>query len=373
MEVESQVSSRNEVPKEEKKINSVLKLSLLVLNCLVLAIGNCGGPLVMRLYFIHGGTKIWLSSWLETGGWPIMFIPLSISYIYRRCTNDPNGETKVFFITPYLFMASAGLGLLTGLDDFFYAYGVSHLPISTTALIQTTHLAFTAGFAFLIVKQKFTSYSINSIVLLTVGAVLLGLHGSSDRPNNESNKEYYIGFFMIVATAALYGFVLPMVELTCKKAKQTVTYTLVMEMQLVMSLFSTVFCTIGMLINKDFQGIAREAKEFGLGKTMYYVVLASSAILWQFFFMGVIGVIFCSSSLLSAVVAAVLLPFTQILGVLIYHEKFKAEKAIALFLSLWGFASYLYGEFKGTNKKKNAAEPKTATLTPSQTQTLGGI
>ncbi|KAK9163413.1 hypothetical protein Syun_004315 [Stephania yunnanensis] len=372
MEVESQVSSsQNEVSKEEKKINSVLKLSLLVLNCLVLAIGNSGGPLVMRLYFIHGGSKIWLSSWLETGGWPIMFIPLSISYLYRRGTNS-NGETKVFFITPYLFMASAGLGLLTGLDDFFYAYGVSHLPISTTALIQTTHLAFTAGFAFLIVKQKFTSYSINSIVLLTVGAVLLGLHGSSDRPNKESNKEYYIGFFMIVATAALYGFILPMVELTYKKAKQTVTYTLVMEMQMVMSLFSTVFCTIGMLISNDFQAIPREAKEFKLGKTMYYVVLASSAILWQFFFMGVIGVIFCASSLLSAVVAAVLLPLTQILGVLIYHEKFKAEKAVALFLSLWGFASYMYGEFKGTNKNKKAAESKTATLTPSHTQTSRG-
>ncbi|KAK9114743.1 hypothetical protein Syun_021540 [Stephania yunnanensis] len=255
MEMESQTR------KENKKIKSVLKLFILVLNCLVLAIGNTGGPLLLRIYFIKGGKKIWLSSWLETGGWPVMFLPLTISYLYRRRTN-PNTKTKVCFITPTLFMASAALGLLNGVDDYFFSYGASRLLVSTSALIVSTQLAFTAVFAFLLT-------------------------------------------------------------------------------------------------------IPGEAKEFALGEPYYYVLLSFSAIVWQFFFMGTIGVIFCASSLLSAVMMAVLLPLIVILAVLILHEKFKAEKAVSLVLSLWDFISYLYGEIKETNKKKKASKSEAITITES--------
>ena len=130
---------------------------------------------------------------------------------------------------------------------------MARLPISTAALIIATQLAFTAGFAFLLVKQKFTSFSINAVVLLTVGAGVLALHTSSDRPAHESNREYILGFLMTLAAAALYGFILPLVELTYKKSKQEMSYTLVMEIQMIMCLFATVFCTVGMLVNNDFK------------------------------------------------------------------------------------------------------------------------
>lgn len=102
------------------------------------------------------------------------------------------------------------------------------------------------------------------------------------------------------------------------------------------------------------QVIPREARDFGLGETKYYVVIVWSAIIWQAFFLGAIGVVFCSSSLLSGIIIAVLLPLTEILAVIFYQENFKAEKGVALALSLWGFVSYFYGEIK-QNKKKNLA------------------
>ncbi|XP_050253933.1 purine permease 3-like [Quercus robur] len=323
---------------------------LLILSCILLSIGNCGGPLIMRLYFIHGGKRVWFSSWLETGGWPIILVPLIITYLNRRAKQG--SSTKRFFMRPPLFIASAVIGILTGLDDYLYAYGVARLPVSTSSLIIASQLAFTAAFAFLLVKQKFTSYSINAVVLLTIGAGVLALHTSNDRPNGESNKEYFAGFFMTLGASALYGFVLPLVELTYKKAKQAITYSLVMEIQMVMSLFATLFCTIGMLINKDFQAIPREARAFELGETKYYVVIVWSAIIWQCFFMGAVGIIFCASSLLSGIVIAVLLPVTEVLAVIFYREKFQAEKGVALALSLWGFVSYFYGEIKDDKKKK---------------------
>ena len=128
-----------------------------------------------------------------------------------------------------------------------FTYGIAKLPISTSALIIASQLAFTAAFAFLLVKQKFTSYFVNAIFLLSIGAGVLALHNSSDYPANESNKEYYLGFFMILAAATLYGFIFPLVELTYKKAKQAITYSLVMEIQMVMCFFATVFCTVGIV------------------------------------------------------------------------------------------------------------------------------
>lgn len=230
----------------------VMKRLVLVINTVILTLGATGGPLVLRLYFIHGGKRVWLSSALETAAFPVLFIPLAISYFHRRRKN-PHEPTKLFFIQPRLLLAAVVIGVLTGLDDYFYAYGVARLPVSTSALIIASQLAFTATFAYFLVKQKFTAYSFNAVVLMTIGAAVLALHSSADRPAGESSKEYVIGFLMTLAAAILYGFVLPFVELSYKLSKQNITYTLVMEMQLVISVSATVFCVIGMLVNHDFQ------------------------------------------------------------------------------------------------------------------------
>jgi drug/metabolite transporter (DMT)-like permease len=340
---------------EDEKKKKTLKRTLLILNVSMLALGNCGGPMIMRLYFLKGGKGVWISSFLETAGWPFNLIPIIISYSYRR-KKDP--AEKLFSIKPRLFLSCAVIGILTGLDDFIYAYGVARLPISTSALIIATQLAFTAGFAFLLVKQKFTSFTINAVFLLTIGAGILALHTSSDRPAGESNKRYLMGFFMTLGAAALYGFVLPAIEFTYKKAKQRITYSLVLEMQMYISFFATAFCAIGMIAQKEAQTIPKEAREFQLGESKYYVVLVFSAILWQFFFVGAVGVIFCASSLLSGIIIAVLLPVTEILAVLFYHEKFQVEKGVSLVLSLWGFVSYFYGEIQENKKMKRGHVPE---------------
>ncbi|PON63417.1 Purine permease [Parasponia andersonii] len=354
-----------EMDQEDHDQSAKHNRSLLILNCILLTIGNCGGPLIMRLYFIHGGKRVWLSSWLETGGCFIILIPLAAAYFHRR--RRRLASARLVQMEPFLFLGSAVIGLATGFDDYLYAYGVARLPVSTSSLIIASQLAFTAGFAFLLVKQRFTSYSVNAVVLLTVGGAVLALHTSGDRPKGESEKDYVVGFLMTVAAAVLYGFILPLVELMYKKAKQRITYSLVLEIQLVMCFFATLFCTVGMLVNKDFKAIPREARKFELGETTYYVVLVLSAIIWQGFFLGAIGVIFCASSLLSGIVIAVLLPVTEILAVIFYKENFQAEKGVSLALSLWGFVSYFYGEIKQSKKIKKERDNKQPTKSSSST------
>ncbi|PNY02317.1 purine permease 3-like protein, partial [Trifolium pratense] len=269
-----------------------MKKFLLIVNCLILALGNTGGPLMMRLYFIHGGKRVWLSAGLETAGFPLMLFPLIFSYIKRRRINHrPPPSTTTVITTETtttklniismklpLFFAAAFIGILTGLDDYLYAFGVARLPISTSALIIASQLGFTAIFAFILVKQKFTAFTVNAVFLLTIGAGVLAMHTSSDRPAGVSVRQYVIGFLTTVAASALYGFVLPLIELVYKKTKQPLTYSLVMEIQFVMCLFATLFCVVGMIVNNDFKVIPREASNFDLGETTYYVVLVMNAI-----------------------------------------------------------------------------------------------
>lgn len=95
---------------EANKSSLWAKLILLV-NCVVLVIGISGGPLIIRLYFLHGGERIWLSSALQTAGFPLILITLLIAY-FRRCSSTTNA--KLVFMQSRIFMGSVVIGLLTG-------------------------------------------------------------------------------------------------------------------------------------------------------------------------------------------------------------------------------------------------------------------
>lgn len=100
------------------------------------------------------------------------------------------------------------------------------------------------------------------------------------------------------------------------------------------------------------QNIGREAKAFQKGESSYYMVLVGIAILTEFFYLGTVGVIQYASALVAGIIFAVLIPVTEVLAVIFFHEKFDSGKGVALALSVWGFVSYFYGEFKAENQKK---------------------
>uniref|UniRef100_R7WFZ7 Probable purine permease n=1 Tax=Aegilops tauschii TaxID=37682 RepID=R7WFZ7_AEGTA len=316
-----------------------------------MVVGSAFGPLLLRASFLHGGPRKWLSSLLQPAGWPLLLAPLSASFLSRRRSNkDGSSATPLFLMSPRLLAATVAVGLRTGLDDLLYAYGLAYLPVSTSSILISTQLAFTAAFALLLVRQRFTAFSVNAVVLLSVGAAMLGMNAGGDRPAGVTRAQYYAGFGMTLGAAALYGLMLPVMELSqARHAARTgaaVTYILVMEMQIVIGFTATAFSAIGMLVNNDFHAIPREAREFGLGQIGYYLLLAASAIVYQFFFLGTIGAIFYGSALLAGVIMTVLIPVTEVLAVLFFHEPFNGTKGVALALSLWGFVSYLYGEIR---------------------------
>ncbi|CAN1292587.1 Purine permease 3 [Linum perenne] len=305
------------------------KTFLLLFNCFILTLGQVSGPILGRMYFIHGGKKLWLSTWANTAGFPILLIPIAISY---RAAKSTRPKDAIFFPTRWLIGASVLLGILLGFDCYLYSFGTAYLPVSVISLVSSSQLAFTAVLAYFIVKQKITHYSLNAVVLMTLGSVVLGLHMDQDVPKGESKQKYVLGFLITTAAAAGHGLFLTLIEYTRVKAGIPLTFDLVMQLQFIMSMFATIFSTVPMLINNDFQVYMYIRKIF----STYHA---------------------CSSSLFGGIMTALLVPVQQVFAVIFLKEGFNAEKGMALALCLWGFASHVYGGYKASFKHKAPLSP----------------
>ncbi|GLJ32672.1 hypothetical protein SUGI_0657380 [Cryptomeria japonica] len=324
----------------EKK--SFFQWILLLSSFGALTIGVTAGPLLMKFYYHNGGKQTWFPAWIETAGWPILFLPIWFSSAY----NKNHGQTWTKHICPKLVLASIGIGLLTGLDNFMYSKGLCYLPLSTAALLIAAQLAFNGLFSFLLVRQKFTPYSINAVILLTLATITLSFNSSNDRPSQVTHANYVLGFIMLLGSAAFYGLILPLIELMYKATDSEISYTLVMEMQLIMGFSATVFTTVGMGAHRSFHAIIVESKISKSGEVWYFVALITNGLCWQLFYIGVFGVIFLMDSLFSGIMTAISVPVNQVLAVILFHEKFTGVKGISVAVALWGFISYLYGEYR---------------------------
>ena len=130
--------------------------------------------------------------------------------------------------------------------------------MSTSAILISTQLIFTVLFPYLLVGQRLAPAAVNAVALLTVGAVLLGLRASGDRPAGVTARRYLLGFALTLAAAAVYGVFMPLVELAYRYCAARggwarLTHAVAMELQLVIGIVATAFCTVGMVVNRDFQ------------------------------------------------------------------------------------------------------------------------
>ncbi|GAV79709.1 LOW QUALITY PROTEIN: TPT domain-containing protein, partial [Cephalotus follicularis] len=304
--------------------------SLLILNCTLLAVGNVGGPLIMRLYFLKGGKEVWISSCLETAGWPFNIFPILVSYWYRRRKEGPG--TKLFSITPRLFAACAVVGILTGLDDFFLAF------------LYVNSIAVVSGLVRTVKSVRTVCHVVDSWLNRSLRAVRAGSECSKrlnrTGPDCEDRRQRL--WYTSTPKAATHKRILKLKWTLTHKTNEVDSNDISVNVIHTRQLF---------LVLNLLQAIPREARKFELGQTEYYVVLVCSAIFWQFFFLGAVGVIFCASSLLSGIIIAALLPVTETLAVLFYHEKFHVKKVIFI-LFLWGSVSFFYGELQQNKKNK---------------------
>ncbi|KAF9592208.1 hypothetical protein IFM89_012784 [Coptis chinensis] len=351
-----QDSQKTQIPTRKR-----IRWWLLLLSGACTAVGTVGGPLLQKLYYMHGGNRKWLLSWLQSVGFPILIPPLFFLYL-KNLSQKTATTSSLFFMEPKLFLSSFVLGIVLGFNTYMYSAGLAYIPVSTSSLLLSTQLAFTALFSFFIVKQKFTFYSFNSVVVMIFGTIVLALDTSHDRPPGISQGMYLSGFFLTLGGAASFGLTLPMMEYSYQLSTRPIDYTVVLQFQFVMNLSATIVTSVAMVIDKGFQVIPREARNYELGEVKYYVVLVASAIVWQVLSQGVIGTIYCSSSLFAGIITSFLLPLSEVAAIIAFHDKFTGEKGMSLALCLWGFASFFIGEYKNARKSEIIIETNETTV-----------
>ncbi|KAI6703494.1 hypothetical protein NL676_012630 [Syzygium grande] len=322
--------------------------------------GQSVGTLLGRLYYTKGGSSKWLTAFAQLAGFPILlllyFIPTPkqpSDHNNPRIQIDAQAQSQSQS-TPLksLTLAYISLGTLVALNGYLYSVGLFYLPVSTFSLICSSQLAFNALFAFFLNAQKFTPYITNSLVLLTISSTLLVFQSDSGDHKGVSAGKYALGFVCTIGASAGYGLVLSLTQLCFSRVIRKVTLRAVLNMIVYPSLLASAIIVAGLLGSGEWEHLGREMDEYELGKVRYVMNLVGTAISWQVFTIGTIGLILDASSLFSNSISVVGLPIVPIFAVVFFGDSMDGVKVMAMILAVWGIVSYVYQYYLADAKLK---------------------
>jgi hypothetical protein len=326
---------------------------MVALNIFFLVAGQTASTLLGRFYYNQGGNSKWMSTFVQTAGFPVLFIAL---YLFRSKspstqTTTSNPETSVAKIT-LIYIA---LGLIIAADDLMYSYGLLYLPVSTYSLICASQLAFNAVFSYVLNAQKFTALIFNSVILLTFSAALLGVDEDSQGTNGLSRGKYILGFALTLGASATYSLILSLMQVTFEKVIKKETFSVVLNMQIYTALVATIASLIGLFASGEWKTLEGEMHTFSSGRLSYVMTLVWTAVSWQIASVGVVGLIFVVSSLFSNVISTLALPIIPVFAVIFFHDKMDGVKIIAMLMAIWGFVSYGYQLYISDKKARKTS------------------
>lgn len=314
-------------------------MPLLVINYLCLFVGSVSASLLSKYYFIHKGSSKWVATFVQTAGFPLLMLPISLPYLLKFTKRVPFTN-----FTPKMLVLSISIGVMLGFNNLFFSWGNSYLPVSTSSLLLSSQLLFNLLFSIIIVKQKLTFSNVNCVILLTLSSIILALDSSEEKPKGVTQKDYFIGFLCSIVAGLLFALYLPVME---KVYKKVYCYEMVMEMQVIMECAATLLATIGMACEGGFSEMKREGERvFDKGSRVYWVTVMGNVVTWQLCFMGTAGMVFLTCSLTGGVCMTALVSMNVLGGVVVFRDEFGGFKAVSTVLCIWGFCSYVYGIYK---------------------------
>uniref|UniRef100_A0A804MBA6 Purine permease 11 n=2 Tax=Zea mays TaxID=4577 RepID=A0A804MBA6_MAIZE len=253
-------------------------------------------------------------------------------------------------------MIYAVLGLIITADNMMYSHGLMFLPVSTFSLICASQLAFNVFFSYVLNSQKLTGLIMNSVVLLTLAALLLGANHETHGPitGGVSGGKYLLGFLLTVGASGTYSLILSLMQLTFENVIKKQTFSAVLNMQIYTALVATFASLVGLFASGEWMDLREEMDRFQSGQFSYLMTLVWASVSWQLASVGVVGLVFEVSSLFSNVISTFALPIVPLFGVMAFHDRMNGVKIIAMLISIWGFLSYLYQNYLDDKKVRNA-------------------
>ncbi|XP_065617210.1 probable purine permease 10 isoform X1 [Quercus suber] len=325
---------------------------------LFLLSGQSIAVLLGRLYYDKGGKSKWLGTVVQLIGFPVLLPYYFFPSLKNLKTNST--ATTIHSKPPSTLVhvsVYVSLGLLMVADCFLYSTGLMYLPVSTYSLICASQLAFNAFFSFFLNSQKFTPLIVNSLVLLTISSILLVFETDPSSDSSKVSKgKYVIGLICTISASAGYGLVLSLTQVAFKKVFKKETFAAVMDMIIYQSLVATLGALVGLFASGEWKGLKTEMEEFELGKVSYIMTLVWTALIWDVFAIGCVGLIFEVSSLFSNAISVLGLPIVPVLAVIFFHDKIGGIKVISMVLAIWGFVSYVYQQYLDDLKSKQHEE-----------------
>ncbi|XP_078163412.1 putative purine permease 11 [Carex rostrata] len=331
-------------------LHSILKRwrwwTVVLLNIVSVLAGQTIATLLGRFYFNEGGNSLWMATLVQSAGAPLLLVPLLL--IPRK---SPVARPPLRKIVPIYFV----LGFIIAGDNLMYSYGLLYLPVSTYSLICASQLGFNAVFSYFINKQKFTALIFNSVVLLTFSAALLGVNSDSS-DSNIPNGKYPLGFVLTVAASAVFSLLISLMQWTFETVIKAQTFSWVLELQMYTNTIAALVTVVGLFVSGEWKGINAEFQGYETGKASYALTLVGTAVGWQVFSVGLIGLISLVSSLFANVISTFALPIVPVFAVIFFHDSMNGVKVVSMLIAVWGFLSYIYQNYLDDSKAKQIAE-----------------
>lgn len=126
----------------------------------------------------------------------------------------------------------------------------------------------------------------------------------------------------------------------------------VLDMIIYPSIVATICILVGLLGSGEWRSLRVEMEDYEQGKASYLMNLIGTAICWQVFTIGSVGLIFEVSSLFSNVISTLGLPVVPVMAVVLFGDVMNGVKGISMVLAIWGFVSYVYQHYLDDYKPK---------------------
>ncbi|KAG2568346.1 probable purine permease 11 [Panicum virgatum] len=324
--------------------------AVVLVNVVFVLAGQSVATLLGRIYYDQGGKSLWMQTVVQSCGTPLA-IPLLLYFRARKSSSSVAPAAR----PPLAKLAAiyAGLGFLLAGDNLMYSYGLLYLPMSTYSIICASQVSFNAVFSYFLNKEKFRALILNSVVLLTFSAALVGVsHGSDGSGSDIPKGKFPAGFALTLSASALFSLILSLMQLTFEEVLKSDTLPTVLEMQFWSNTAAACVSVAGLFASGEWRGIAGEMAAYRKGEVAYAMTLAWTAVSWQLCTMGLMGLVAAVSSLFTNVISTVGTPLSPVIAVIFLGDRMDGVKLLAMLIAVWGLLSYVYQHYLDDRAKE---------------------